>query len=364
MRLRHAVPCLLTLISCVFPQITALEFPGTSDANRSFRRTVQDGLPAPYPLTVVWQAWVLQKSPTWYQTCWFYGARNFWSNTDKYYGCCPYPYPSPPPSGPVRWEIASNGGDWCGDLIEAGRWYTCAFTCWKDASGTHHRFYYDVPNTGKLVSDDQGTGYFSSVPSDEEICWGDAQWDHVRADPPELGGKEELKGRMRRFKIITARLSVSDLMLEAQSDTLATSAARSNIWYLNANPTPDDIQDKSGKDNHFTWYDPAHKAGLWTSPMAPEKHARTLSVPALRAWPNPFRNVTAVRFEGPARTAATVSIFNAAGREIRSFQWGSATAALEWDGTDKNHRKVATGIYIIRAMIGKKACTARLLFER
>ncbi len=245
-------------------QVTALQFPGDDYVNRSFRRTLQQGLPNPYPLTVIWQAWVENKSPQFYQTCWFFGPRDYLNGGQGYYyGCCPYPYiPGglPDPNGTLRWEIAARADDIIGDAIEIGRWYTCGFTAWKDGSGSHHRFYFDLPNTAKLISKDLELSYFPTLMPDQEFCWGDAQWDHVRNG----SGKEQLRGRMRRFKIIQAQLSLSDLVQEAVSDEIVTSVANANIWYYNPNPRPDDLLDKSGRGNHFSWYDPSQTASLWT----------------------------------------------------------------------------------------------------
>jgi hypothetical protein len=36
-----------------------------------------------------------------------------------------------------------------------------------------------------------------------------------------------------------------------------------NIWYMNIDPTPSDISDKSGKGHHPVWADPDNTASLW-----------------------------------------------------------------------------------------------------
>jgi hypothetical protein len=57
---------------------------------------------------------------------------------------------------------------------------------------------------------------------------------------------------------------VSDLLTEA-STPLSTSQGAANIWYLNMNPTPTDIVDKSGKGHHPAWATSA-RPSLWTGP--------------------------------------------------------------------------------------------------
>lgn len=228
-------------------------------ANRSFRRTYAQGLPNPYPITVLWQVWVENRNPAFYQTCWFLGNENFYANVDLYYGAGPYPDPSP--SGPLKWEIAVEGGDFVGDLVQVGRWYQCAFIAWNDNGTKRHRFYYDIPNAGKLIARDNASVFNRPLSVGHEFCWGDAPWQHVRNYP---NAKEQLKGRLRRLKIITAALSVADAMAEASADELVTAAGSSNVWYLNANPTPDDVRDKSGRGHDFFWFDSSARAGLHT----------------------------------------------------------------------------------------------------
>ena len=67
---------------------------------------------------------------------------------------------------------------------------------------------------------------------------------------------------MRGFKIIAATLSEGELLQEATSDELVTTAARNHVWYFNPNPRPDDLLDKSGRNNHFSWYDSRYTATL------------------------------------------------------------------------------------------------------
>jgi hypothetical protein len=60
-------------------------------------------------------------------------------------------------------------------------------------------------------------------------------------------------------------LSVNDIVAEV-TQPMSTTSGAANVWYLNLNPTPDDISDKSGKGHHPTWVDPNSKASLWTGP--------------------------------------------------------------------------------------------------
>lgn len=200
-----------------------------------------------------------------YQTGFFHGIRgDFGSAGDRFYGAGPYPRVPP---GEMRWEIAANASDYTGDLIQYNRWYRQAFVAWADASGKHHRFYYDLPDLSKVVAVDLPTSYFPSNTPTQTLVFGDAPWDHVTGGAGGGGpGSEQLKGLLRRLKVFTTRLPVADMVSEALSDDLVTATGAASIWYLNANPRPDDLTDKSGRGHHFRWLDDRFRANLYTGP--------------------------------------------------------------------------------------------------
>ena len=76
---------------------------------------------------------------------------------------------------------------------------------------------------------------------------------------------ERLSGVLRGIKIFNKALSESDLLAEAGSDSLVTTEGQANIWYMNVNPSPSDISDKSGRGHHPVWASSA-KPSLWTGP--------------------------------------------------------------------------------------------------
>jgi hypothetical protein len=52
--------------------------------------------------------------------------------------------------------------------------------------------------------------------------------------------------------VYSTNLSLADILSEANAP-LSTAAGASSIWYLNMNPTPTDISDKSGKSHNPEW---------------------------------------------------------------------------------------------------------------
>src|SRR5690606_20431617 len=75
------------------------------------------------------------------------------------------------------------------------------------------------------------------------LTWGDAPW---------APGNEVWNGILRGIQIYSSRLSVEDILAEIESPR-STAAGSASIWYLNLNPTPNDISDKSGKGHHPVW---------------------------------------------------------------------------------------------------------------
>jgi photosystem II stability/assembly factor-like uncharacterized protein len=85
-----------------------------------------------------------------------------------------------------------------------------------------------------------------------------------------------------------------------------------------------------------------------------------LSAPA----PNPSRGPTRFGLALPRSASADVEVFDASGRRVRRLFAGRAAAGdlpLSWDGLDGNGRRVAAGVYFLRATAGGAAATRRLV---
>ncbi len=71
--------------------------------------------------------------------------------------------------------------------------------------------------------------------------------------------------------------------------------------------------------------------------------------------PNPFNPSTTIRFSLAARGRATVAVFDAGGRWVRTLLDEDRAAgdhALQWDGRDAAGRPVASGVYFCRLIAG------------
>ena len=238
---------------------SGLDFPGSAATTETVRFRFTEPL-AMYPATYIWRV-NLRSQPEYY-TAFFWGndGEFRWDNgvSNTYYGAHPYPYPAPnyvPPEqvGPRFWEIAVEGLDVLSkEQVEYGRWHLQALRVWSDQFGKHHEFYWDLPDTTKVIKHRSPRSYANKLPPRPALTWGDAPW---------APSKEIMFGVMRGIQIYSTRLTVADVLAEA-SRPLSTAAARQSVWYMNLNPTPADIADKSGAGHHPEWVGAA-RPRLW-----------------------------------------------------------------------------------------------------
>lgn len=244
---------------------TGLDFPGNAGVTNTMRFRFLNPLSI-YPATYIWRAYPRRQAG--YYTTFFWGNDDGQNNlntflwlpgggADSYYGA--HPYPNPAPSGTNHdWEIAVEQNDFVNGRVVYDRWYTQALVVWADANGNkHHEFYWDLPNTDAAhrvvrVSDPSWGNRRPPVPA---LTWGDAPW---------APGQEVFNGVLRGIQIYSTNLSIADILAEANSP-LSTSAGSASIWYLNLNPRPDDISDKSGRGHHPAWVG-NERPRLWTGP--------------------------------------------------------------------------------------------------
>jgi hypothetical protein len=80
--------------------------------------------------------------------------------------------------------------------------------------------------------------------------------------------------------------------------------------------------------------------------------------------PNPFNPVTTISYELPSAADVTVSIYNAAGKLVRTLVDGRQDAGRKsavWDGTNDAGLKVASGVYMYRLEADGRDCDRRMV---
>ena len=182
------------------------------------------------PATYIWK--VRPRQQNGYYTAFFWGNDGpfYWGPTspDSYYGA--HPYPSPPPNGSAhKWEISVYGDDYLSSQdVVYDRWYTQALRVWSDGSGKHHEFYWDLPDTTRVIRVNVSSSYGNIMPPSPALTFGDAPWNE---------SDEIMNGVMRGFQIYSVTLTLSDVLAEINSPR-STANGASKMWYMNLNPTP------------------------------------------------------------------------------------------------------------------------------
>lgn len=275
---------------------TGLDFPGSAAVTATpgpYPRTMRfrftnphlAGLPIYGPgnagVTYVWRAYPRRQAG--YYTAFFWGnddGRNdlgtfLWmpdGSADSYYGA--HPYPNPAPSGTNhKWEISIEQGDYLNGDVVYDRWFTQVLRVWVDAQGRkHHEFFWDWPATdpAHVVERISAAAWGTNTPPAPALTWGDAPW---------APGNEVWNGVLRGLQIYASALSGPDIAGEIAQPG-STAAGQASIWYLNLNPTPADISDKSGRGHHPAWVGPLRPT-LWAGgpvPTTPPAAPTNLSV--------------------------------------------------------------------------------------
>lgn len=228
---------------------TGLEFAGITGSwdDIRFRFTGANLLPM-HPATYVWKLYPKQQAG--YYVTFFHASQSF-PTSNNFYGAHPYPVNG----GAQHWEIAANFGDFVTDAngndttVQFNRWYQQALVATVSGSSSVLTFYWDLPNTARKIV---ATVAKISPVADQALSFGDAPWNVP---------SERLKGILRGIQIYSGSLSETDILAEAGSP-LSTSAGTAAVWYLNLNPTPDDISDKSGRGHNPAWVTTGRPA-LW-----------------------------------------------------------------------------------------------------
>lgn len=215
-------------------------------------------LPPMYNVTFIWR--LNSRQQPGYYTTFFWGPDGDYTGT-SYYGCHPYPDGTGDltQSTAHHWELSIDGTDNVSDVnghntqVNYGVWKVQAFRAWDDGTRKVHEFYWDLPDTTKVIRSYTSRSY--GPPSNPAMTWGTSSW---------WPASEHLSGTLRGLQLYKTILTPAQILQETTSP-LSTSAGSANIWYLNVNPTPDDISDKSGQGHHPEWVTEL-RPQLWTGP--------------------------------------------------------------------------------------------------
>jgi hypothetical protein len=270
--------------------LTGLDWNGTGTVKRGLYWT--SAVPNMAPMTVLMKKYPRVLSATDRR----YYADFFWGNHGKfqygpgycnaYVGFHPYPRPNTTPQGNGHWELAvgQNFGT-CTDVttrdnssdpeISWNRWHSQALTV-RNTTGTQyeHKLYVDLPSvtTANTITVMRLSNWEN--PPIRSIMIGQTG---DNGSGQSWGGEprwEETNSIIRGIQIYSSYLTQQQILNRSACDTdacvlnLNSSEGVTSLWYLNMNPTPSDVSDKSGRGHHGVW-DGSARPALWSGGSAP-----------------------------------------------------------------------------------------------
>lgn len=231
---------------------TALGFSSNGDGGGTVQfRFTGAAMPNIVPLTIIRR--VRHRQQTGFYTQYFHGRTDgSFTGDGTYHGC--HPYPNGGGSGTThKWEVSAAGGDYVIDDnayatdVVYDTWFRQASVVQNIASVGQCKYYWDLgAGTDRVITDDLSGVAFSNSSNSPALIFGDAPWNE---------NNERLSGDIRGIIIVQAVLSAAHCSalsaFETDADVIAYCTANSiTLWYVNVNPTPTDISDKSGAGHH------------------------------------------------------------------------------------------------------------------
>jgi hypothetical protein len=239
--------------------LTGLVFPSNTgtDANTVRFSLAGSNAPAMSPLTILYRVNPVQQ--TGYYTTFFRSDDNAdFINIVKlrgYVGC--HPYPQGGASGTTHnWEISIEGNDYITDdnandtTVVKGQWYQQAMVQTAVGNNQHVVYYWDlVTNSNRVMTYQTTTNPLANTQSAPSLMWADNPWNPA---------DECLSGTLRGMQVFQSALTLTQInalrVCETDAAALSVASAQSvTHWYLNINPTPSDVSDKSGNGRNPVW---------------------------------------------------------------------------------------------------------------
>jgi hypothetical protein len=85
-------------------------------------------------------------------------------------------------------------------------------------------------------------------------------------------------------------------------------------------------------------------------------------------YPNPFNPSTKLQFSIPKSERVELSVYDVHGRLVKTLidhqEFSPGTFAVDWDGTDENNLRVASGIYFSRIQAGTFSATQKMVLVK
>lgn len=267
--------------------VTGLIFPSNNAANSDIRLVWSGAnLLSRTSHTVIWRANYVQQDG-YYAVTWHSPNDGVWDSGEYSVGMHPHPCDGTFDSdgqrlvgtgagGAIHYqEIAgltgaydriaspSSPGPQDTFLVTKGVWYLQARVVELSGTTLTHTFYPDIENNPtKFIRQSFLTTnpLWNPSPANPAFYFGASDWTasgNANSETPSC--------TLRGLALFSAPLTITDIQSEAASsgDTAVTTAGQASVWYINKNPTPTDINDKSGAGHTPSWAN-ANRPTLYT----------------------------------------------------------------------------------------------------
>ena len=244
-------------------QLSGLLFPSNSgtDANTVMFRLTGANCPS-LPFTVIWRVRPVQQTGYYTTLFWANQDADFINNVKPFGYAGFHPYPRDPGSGHANgtvhdWEISTEGNDYITDdnandpiVVKDGTWYQQAVIATQVGNELRLVYYWNLSvNANRVMTYQTTTSPNFAGAASRALMFGDAFWNPA---------DELLSGTLRTIQVFGSALSLSNInslrTVETDSEALTTASGLSlSHWYLNMNPTPSDVTDKSGNGRDASW---------------------------------------------------------------------------------------------------------------
>lgn len=275
---RSSVGSVITAAAAQAQALTGLDWNGTGTARRMLYWLTP---PAMYSMTYLFKVFQRQQVGTAdrYYTTFFWGNNGpfgWGAGYDRsYYGA--HPYPVPAATGDGKWEISASAADFftlddaTSPYITMGAWFSQAFRATDSGGGVfEHKFWVNLPSTTTANTITQVPTGAAVVPPTPAIVMGQAPDNGSGLSWGGYPRWEEQNAIIRGIQMHTSSLTQAQIVALSAIDTDAAVLAYCSAngiatpWFLNMNPTPTDVTDKSGNARHGSWAGAARPT-LWTA---------------------------------------------------------------------------------------------------
>lgn len=296
------------------------------------------GLPkpqTPHAVTVMWSAYTDAHTND-FGTHWFWSRQNGTFEAQNYFGCA-----NRNNTGTWYHSLSCAGTDFISaDAIVLGRWYRQALRRRELSTGTVYDYFYDLPDTSKVITTTTGTGDAMTVGTGHQLRFGDVTWAIA----------EGLDGRLDQLKIWEEFLDVPTIVAESRVTWPLEGKHRSKLWACVPDVRRDFMRDVSGRGNHAKIIADTESPSLLTDIEPPYQIAKyrppyLLRVPAASSGPITYTHTgsggfafggaapvnkgkTSIGAGGIALAGAAPVLKTKASQPAGGFSWGGSAIVV------------------------------------